>query len=166
MILDEMRAQLGGITVEILATDISEKALQQARDGQFSQFEVQRGLPIKLLIKHFMQTGTRWQINPALGEGIQFKALNLLQPFRNLGMFDVIFCRNVLIYFGEQTKRDVLDRLCEVMPKDGYLLLGGAETVLGLAPGLAPHQTERTLYVHAGSPEAHPMAAFRPRMIA
>jgi len=164
MILDEIRAELRGIEIEIVATDISEKVLAQAREGIFSQFEVQRGLPIRLLLKHFTQEGLRWRINRDLARGIRFRQLNLLQPFRGLGRFDVVFCRNVLIYFGDAAKRDVLARLAEAIAPDGYLMMGGAETVLGLSPALAPHCTERSLYVRAGSPEAHAGGAPRPRL--
>ena len=166
MILDDMRAQLAGIVVEIVATDISRKVLQQAQEGIFSQFEVQRGLPIKLLLKHFTQVSPRWHINKALGERIRFKAQNLLLPFRALGTFDLIFCRNVLIYFDEATKRDVLGRLAEVMAPDSYLMLGGAETVLGLSPQLAPHVSERSLYVRHDSPQAHAIKSIRSRLTA
>jgi chemotaxis protein methyltransferase CheR len=166
MILDEMRPQLRGIKVEIVATDISEKMLAQAREGHYSQFEVQRGLPIRYLLKHFTQVGTRWQINKAMGACIQFKSLNLMQGFRSLGPFDIIFCRNVLIYFGEQTKRDVLARMSDALAPDGYVFLGGAETVLGLSSSLAPHKSERSLYVQAGSANAHPLQMYRPRQTA
>ncbi len=157
MILDEMKPRLNGISVEILATDLSEKVLAQAREGLYSQFEVQRGLPIRYLLKHFTQIGTRWQIDKVLAERIQFKSVNLLQGFKPLGPFDVIFCRNVLIYFGETTKRDVLNRMSEVLAPDGSLFLGGAETVLGLTTALSPHKTERSLYVQAGSANAYPV---------
>jgi chemotaxis protein methyltransferase CheR len=159
MILDDMRHQLGGLQVDILATDISEKILLQAREGVYSQFEVQRGLPIKMLLKHFTQQGLRWKINPDLGKRIDFRRLNLTQALPPLGKFDVILCRNVLIYFNEATKRDVLARLASVMAPDGYMLLGGAETVLGLTDALAPHKDERGMYVHAGSQEAYSSAA-------
>jgi chemotaxis protein methyltransferase CheR len=163
MILDEMQPRLGGISVEIIATDVSERVLAQAREGTYSQFEVQRGLPIRYLLKHFKQVGTRWQIDKALAQRIQFKSANLLQGFKALGPFDVIFCRNVLIYFGESTKRDILNRMSEVLAPDGSLILGGAETVLGLTSSLAPHKTERSLYVQAGSANAYPTYNHRPR---
>jgi chemotaxis protein methyltransferase CheR len=166
MILDEMKPKLHGMQVEIVATDISEKVLAQAREGLYSQFEVQRGLPIRYLLKHFTQVGARWQISKAMGERIQFKSVNLMQGFRALGPFDIIFCRNVLIYFGEQTKRDVLARMSDVLTPDGYVFLGGAETVLGLTSALAPHKVERSLYVQAGSANAHLMHTFRPRQTA
>jgi chemotaxis protein methyltransferase CheR len=166
MLLDEMQRELGGVTVEILATDISEKVLLQARDATYSQFEVQRGLPIRQLLKHFTQEGTRWRLNRSMADRVQFKSLNLLNPFRSLGAFDVILCRNVLIYFGEATRRDILQRLAEVTTPDGFLLLGGAETVLGLSSEFAPHRSERCLYVKAGSENAYTLSGFRPRLTA
>lgn len=165
MMLDNMKAKLAGITVEIIATDISERILDQAREGVYSQFEVQRGLPIRMLLKHFTQEGLRWRINRSITEAVQFRSLNLLQPFQHLGSFDLVMCRNVLIYFAEATKRDVLQRLSAVMAPDGYLMLGGAETVLGLSPDLAPHKSERSLYMRADSPQAHAIIPFRQRMI-
>ncbi len=163
MIADEMRHQLGSTQLEIIATDISSKVLDQALEGVFSQFEVQRGLPVKLLLKHFTQEGTRWRINPELRRNITFQHGNLLQPFRQLGVFDMVLCRNVMIYFNEATKRDILRRISEVLHPDGYLMLGGAETVLGLGDELSPHQTERGLYVHKSSPEAYRSALQRTR---
>jgi chemotaxis protein methyltransferase CheR len=163
MMLEEQKDQLQGLNVKILATDISEKVLQQAREGVFSQFEVQRGLPIKMLLKYFTQEGTRWRINPMLAQRIEFRSSNLLQPFQGIGRFDIIFCRNVLIYFGEDTKRDVLARLANALTPDGYLFLGGAETVMGLSRTLAPHMVERGLYVQAGSPEAYDISHIRLR---
>jgi chemotaxis protein methyltransferase CheR len=163
MMLEEQKDQLQGLTVKILATDISEKVLQQAREGVFSQFEVQRGLPIKLLLKYFTQEGTRWRINPMLAQRIEFRSSNLLQPFHGIGRFDIIFCRNVLIYFDENTKRDVLERLAGALTPDGYLFLGGAETVMGLSKSLAPHAVEKGLYVQAGSPDAYDISHIRLR---
>jgi chemotaxis protein methyltransferase CheR len=163
MVLDDLRPQLGGVSAEIVATDISSRVLGQAKAGVFSQFEVQRGLPIKQLLKHFTQEGTRWRINPALARDITFQQGNLLQPFRHFGVFDVILCRNVMIYFNEATKRDLLKRLSESLAPDGYLMLGGAETVLGLSTDLAPHQSERSLYVHRDSPEAYKSGLMRQR---
>jgi chemotaxis protein methyltransferase CheR len=164
MLIEDLKPQLFGVAVEIVATDISAKVLDQAKAGVFSQFEVQRGLPIKQLLRHFTQEGTRWRINPALAKDIAFQPGNLLQPFRHLGQFDVILCRNVMIYFNETTKRDLLKRLSESLASDGYLMLGGAETVLGLSDQMSPHQTERSLYVHRASPEAYKIGTLRQRL--
>jgi chemotaxis protein methyltransferase CheR len=163
MLLDERKDELNGLNVRILATDISEKMLQQAKAGRYSQFEVQRGLPIRLLMKYFTQDGTRWVIDPRLAERIEFRAANLLQPFETLGTFDIIFCRNVLIYFGASRKSDVLDRLSERLSPGGYLFLGGAETVMGLTQRIAPHNEQRGLYVHSGNPEAYDIQNIRQR---
>jgi chemotaxis protein methyltransferase CheR len=132
MCLKDMAAELAGWRIEMLATDLCADVLEKARQGLYSQFEVQRGLPIQLLIRHFAQVGELWQIAPELRAPIKFRQLNLLSDFSHLGVFDLIFCRNVLIYFDQATKIDVLDRLARVVAGDGFLVLGAAETVVGL----------------------------------
>jgi chemotaxis protein methyltransferase CheR len=150
MILKGMGAQLAGYKVQILATDLNGEVLERAREGIYSQFEVQRGLPIQQLVKYFEQVGERWQIAPELRDMVQFRPLNLLGDFRPLGTFDVVFCRNVLIYFDQATKTDVLDRMARQLPDDGYLLLGAAETVVGLTEMFKPVADRRGLYAPSG----------------
>ena len=145
--LKEMAAQLTGWRIEIIATDLSTEVLEKAKAGIYSQFEVQRGLPIQLLVKYFTQVGESWQIAPELRAMVQYRSLNLLHSFSNLGQFDVVFCRNVLIYFDQETKVDVFERLAKVLPPDGYLVLGAAETVVGLTDTFRPLQDQRGLYV-------------------
>ena len=147
MILHEQRQRLAGWRIEILATDISTDVLEKAKAGAYSQFEVQRGLPIQLLMKHFRQAGDRWEIAPAIREMVEFKPLNLIQPFGHLGAFDIVYCRNVLIYFDAATKADVLRRIAAALNPDGAVLLGAAETVIGLSDALVPHAEHRGLYV-------------------
>jgi chemotaxis protein methyltransferase CheR len=132
MIVKELGAALTGWRVEIVATDLSPEVLEKSRTGVYTQFEVQRGLPIQLLVKHFTQTGTTWQLNADVRAMVQFKQFNLLQDYTHLGKFDIIFCRNVLIYFDQPTKSDVFSRLAKASEPDGYLFLGAAETVIGL----------------------------------
>jgi len=144
--LREMGADIAGWNIEILATDLSNDVLDRARQGLYTQFEVQRGLPIQLLIKHFTQSGELWQIAPELRAMVKCRQLNLLTDFSPLGSFDVIFCRNVLIYFDQQTKSDVLDRLAKVISNDGYLILGAAETVVGLTDRFRMVTDKRGLY--------------------
>ncbi len=132
MCLKEMGREIDGWRIELLATDLSGGVLEKARQGLYSQFEVQRGLPIQLLIKYFSQFGELWQIAPELRAMVKFQQLNLLSDFSRLGVFDLIFCRNVLIYFDQRTKIDVLERLARATAVDGYLVLGAAETVIGL----------------------------------
>ncbi len=124
---------LEGWNVEILATDFAEDALGKARKGLYSQFEVQRGLPVSLLIRHFRKAGSGWEINPAIRAMVQFRAHNLILDDQELGAFDVIFCRNVLIYFDDDSKRRVLARLAWRLATDGYLVLGAAETTTGIS---------------------------------
>jgi chemotaxis protein methyltransferase CheR len=146
MCLKEMGAALTGWRVEIIATDLSQGVLEKSRAGLFSQFEVQRGLPIQLLVKHFVQTGELWQLNADVRAMVQFRQLNLLQDFSHLGMFDIIFCRNVLIYFDQDTKSNVFGRLAKVIEPDGFLMLGAAETVVGLTEAFRPCPDRRGLY--------------------
>src|ERR1700726_95886 len=150
MCLKEMGAALAGWRVEILATDLSQEVLEKSKAGIYSQFEVQRGLPIQLLVKYFKQTGELWQINPDIRGMVQHRQLNLLQDFAQLGKFDVIFCRNVLIYFDQETKTNIFGRLARTLEPDGFLVLGAAETVVGLTDDFKPFADRRGLYRPSG----------------
>ncbi len=146
MCLKEMGAALVGWRAEILATDLSQEVLEKSKAGIYSQFEVQRGLPIQMLVKYFKQNGELWQINPELRAMVQHRTLNLLHDFSQLGSFDVIFCRNVLIYFDQETKTNVFGRLARIIEPDGFLALGAAETVVGLTEQFKPVADRRGLY--------------------
>ncbi|RDV03229.1 CheR family methyltransferase [Undibacter mobilis] len=146
MAASDKGAALNGFRFDILATDLSGDVLERARAGTYSQFEVQRGLPITLLLKYFTQTGDVWQVSPELRAMVQFRTLNLLNDFTPLGKFDIVFCRNVLIYFDQPTKTQVLNRLVKQIAEDGYLVLGAAETVVGLTDVFKPVPDKRGLY--------------------
>jgi chemotaxis protein methyltransferase CheR len=120
--------------------------LEKARAGVFSQFEVQRGLPIQMLVKYFTQTGELWQLNADIRSMVQYRQLNLLQDFGHLGTFDIIFCRNVLIYFDQATKADIFDRMSRIIEPDGVLALGAAESVVGVTNAFKPLPDRRGLY--------------------
>jgi chemotaxis protein methyltransferase CheR len=152
MILRDMGIALKQWRIEILATDICSTALEKAKAGLYSQFEVQRGLSIQMLIKYFTQTGELWQISSDIRSMVTYRHFNLLQDFSSFGTFDVVFCRNVLIYFDQATKTSVLNRIGRSMRSDGYLLLGAAETVVGLTDAFKPMSQHRGLYVHAPLP--------------
>jgi chemotaxis protein methyltransferase CheR len=139
-------AGLSGWRVEIVATDLSQEVLEKSKAGLYSQFEVQRGLPIQLLVKHFVQIGELWQLNADIRAMVQHRQLNLLQDFSHLGTFDVIFCRNVLIYFDQDTKAGIFDRLSRMLEPDGVLLLGAAESVVGISDAFKPYPERRGLY--------------------
>jgi len=146
MCLKQMSQKLNGWRIDIIATDLSREVLEKATTGAYSQFEVQRGLPVQMLVKHFTQNGDIWQISPEIRAMVQFRPFNLLQDFGSLGNFDVVFCRNVLIYFDQQTKIDILHRIAKLMPPDGYLVLGAAETVVGLTERFKAVTDRRGLY--------------------
>jgi chemotaxis protein methyltransferase CheR len=150
MCLKEMGAAPAGWRVEILATDLSQEVLEKSKAGIYSQFEVQRGLPIQMLVKYFKQNGELWQINPDIRGMVQHRQLNLLQDFSQLGKFDVIFCRNVLIYFDQETKTNIFGRLARALEPDGFLVLGAAETVVGLTEDFKPFADRRGLYRPTG----------------
>ena len=124
MCLKEMNGVLAGWRVEIIATDLSQEVLEKSKAAIYSQFEVQRGLPIQLLVKYFKQTGEFWQVNAEVRAMVQHRQLNLLHDFSQLGLFDVIFCRNVLIYFDQDTKIKIFNRLAKATEADGFLVLG------------------------------------------
>lgn len=146
MCFKEIAAQLAGWRIEILATDLSQGVLEKAKAGIYTQFEVQRGLPIQMLMKYFKQLGELWQINPDIRAMVQHRQLNLLQGFAHLGTFDIIFCRNVLIYFDQPTKSRLFAGLAKAIEPDGVLVLGAAETVIGLSDAFRPWPEHRGLY--------------------
>jgi chemotaxis protein methyltransferase CheR len=155
MCIKEMESKLAGWRFEILGTDISNEVLDRAKSGTYTQFEVQRGLPIQLLLKYFVQQGESWTISQQLRSMVQWKKFNLLESFASLGQFDIVFCRNVLIYFDQPTKADVLSRISKVMTPDGFLVLGAAETVVGLSDSFKPMPDRRGLYLPVAAGAAH-----------
>lgn len=150
MILDQMKPQLGGRRVEIIATDLSEAILAKAREGLYSQFEVQRGLPTPFLLRYFDQKGDKWQIKESLRSQVTFRRLNLLNDYSPIGNVDVIFCRNVLIYFDAAGKREVLAKMRRHLAPDGFLMLGASESLLGASTDFVADPVHRMLLVPAG----------------
>jgi chemotaxis protein methyltransferase CheR len=159
MLIKEQGAKLAGWNFEIIGTDISMDILDIAKKGEYSQFEVQRGLPIQMLMKYFEQKGDRWVLKPEIRSTVQYKYFNLLDPMATLGKFDIIFCRNVLIYFDKDTKAKVLQNMAGLLPEDGFLFLGGAETVLGITDAFKPLENTRGMYVKPGATNAGIAAA-------
>jgi chemotaxis protein methyltransferase CheR len=169
MALKDVEGELAGWRIEIIATDLASEVLERAQSGIYSQFEVQRGLPIQLLIKYFAKVGDMWQIAPEIRAMVKFRQLNLLADFSPLGTFDMIFCRNVLIYFDQETKIGVLNRLGRITAEDGYLVLGAAETVVGLTDSFRTVPELRGVYIpntRAPRPQALPGGRLGPRLVA
>lgn len=146
MMIDEERATYPRLNVSIQGIDISDRCLEKAQSGLYSQFEVQRGLPIQLLVKNFSKVDDMWRLNDRIKMTVRFRKFNLLDETRTLGNFDVIFIRNVLIYFDQPTKKRILENLSQQLADDGYLFLGAAETVLGITDTLKPVSGHRGLY--------------------
>jgi chemotaxis protein methyltransferase CheR len=153
MLIEENEPRFSNLQVEILATDLSVWALEKAQSGLYTQFEVQRGLPIRLLVRHFEKADEMWSLSARIRQMVRWRRINLLADLRALGQFDIIFCRNVLSSFDEPTRRRVLEQLARALPADGCLVLGLEETVAGLTDALRPVAGHRGLY--APSPAAH-----------
>jgi chemotaxis protein methyltransferase CheR len=132
MLLLEHFPALASWDVKILATDLAEEILARGKDASFSQLEVNRGLPAPMLVKYFAKDGTRWQVKPQLRKLVEFRQLNLAAPWSGMPTMDVVFLRNVLIYFSVETKRQILGAVLQLLNRDGVLFLGTAETTLGI----------------------------------
>ena len=132
ILIREQFPELAGWSVNILATDLSAEVLERARAGRYNQIEVNRGLPVTLLMKYFRQQGTTWELVEEVRRMVDFRALNLARPWPPLPPMDLILLRNVMIYFEPETKREILGRVARLLRPGGYLLLGSAETTLNL----------------------------------
>ncbi len=156
MILDEEARRLTGWSVDIVATDIAESVLKKAREGVYSHFEAQRGVPMSHLVRYFTKRKDQWAINQTIKARVDFRQQNLMSDFSQLGVFDVIFCRNVLIYFAPEQKREVLARMTRALAPDGYLVLGAAESVIGYSSEFKPHGENRVILTRRGHGETAP----------
>jgi chemotaxis protein methyltransferase CheR len=136
--------------IEIIASDVSAKVLQKARAGLYTQFEIQRGLPVMLMLRYFDQVGTDWQLKDGIRNMVSFRQANALQPFAVAGKFDMILCRNMLMYFGDQARRRVLDSLADSAHGDSLLMLGAAETVIGQTDRFEANGEFRGFYSKTG----------------
>jgi chemotaxis protein methyltransferase CheR len=132
MLIREHFPELLGWRLKLLATDLSTQILDKAKSGRFSQTEINRGLPMPLLLKNFTRQGIHWKINDDIRRMIEFQELNLIETWPALPTIDIVFLRNVLIYFSVDTKKQILDRVCKSIASDGYLFLGGAESTMNL----------------------------------
>jgi chemotaxis protein methyltransferase CheR len=142
-----------GWTIDIVGTDVSARAVEQARSGTYSQFEVQRGLPVLQMLRWFEEgEGKQWRIAPELRRAVRFQRHSLLDPPPAPARFDIILCRNVLLYFSAATSRSVLARLAEASAPGATLMLGAGETVIGLSDDFVPDADNRGLYVRVPQP--------------
>lgn len=154
MVLREHFPELAGWQVRLIATDISREMLARTRAGRYSQLEVNRGLPAPMLVRWFVRQGTHWEVKPELRAMLELAELNLAGSWPSLPALDVIFLRNVLIYFDVPTKQAILARVRKIMRPDGWLFLGGAETTLNLDEGFERVPLDRTTCYRLRRPKA------------
>ncbi len=154
MLIADAPERWAGWSIDIVGTDLSAQALEQARRGRYSQFEIQRGLPVAQMLRRFDQIDREWQVSNGLRAMVSFRAHNLLSP-PPAGLFDVVLCRNVLLYFTPDVRGLVFGRIASAMPEDGILMLGAGETVMGHTDHFVSDYECRGLYrkrIHAPSP--------------
>ena len=157
MLLLDQFPELSRWNLEILATDINDQVLEKAEEGRYTQLEVNRGLPARNLVKHFTKQGTDWQANQGMRDLVRLRKLCLHQPWGGLPSMDLILLRNVLIYFDEETRRDILGRAARLLRPDGYLVLGTAETPTGASDAFEARKFGRVrVYQRRGNDEVAP----------
>ena len=138
MLIREYFPQLRDWNITILGTDLSTTVLDQAKQGTYSQIEVNRGLPAAFLLKHFTKNDTKWTIKDDIKKMVEYRQMNLVKPWPIMPVFDVVFIRNVMIYFDVESKRGILKRIRQCLQPQGYLFLGTAETTINLDPEWSP----------------------------
>jgi chemotaxis protein methyltransferase CheR len=146
MLMEEERDRFPHAKADILACDLSERCLEKAQSGLYTQFEVQRGLPSRLLIKYFERNEETWALSPRMRQQVRWRRVNLMNDLRALGQFDAVFCRNVLSSFDEPTRKRVLEQIALALPEEGFLILGLNETALGITEAFRPVSGRRGLY--------------------
>jgi len=151
MLFEKIKAREPWFNYSIIATDISERALNAAAAGRYTQLQVQRGLPATLLVKHFEklnsgETQYEWAVKSELKKNIQFKKLNLLEPFGTMGPFDLVLCRNVLIYQKVERKKEILHKIYDRMEQKAALILGAAESLIGISDKFELVRTPKTTF--------------------
>ncbi|WP_010587609.1 CheR family methyltransferase [Schlesneria paludicola] len=143
MLIEENFPQLAAWDVKILATDLSTQVLERARSGRFNQIEVNRGLPSPLVVKYFQRNGMQWELCERVRNKVEFRQLNLIDAWPAINTMDIVFIRNVLIYFDVQTKKDILGKVRNKLRCDGYLFLGGAESTFSLDDSFVRTEVEK-----------------------
>ena len=146
IVLKELLGNLSQYTVKLLGTDISDAAIAQASNGKYNKFEIERGLARDKLNKYFTVSGQTWKINDQIRSMVNFRKLNLMQPFTGLGKFDIVLCRNVAIYFTLEDRKKLFNKIADVLEPDGYLLIGSTESLTGICPRFIPKRHLRSLF--------------------
>jgi chemotaxis protein methyltransferase CheR len=146
IIIKELLHNAGGHKITLMGTDLSDAAIAQASAGTYNKFEIERGLPREKLQRYFTPQGSNWKIKDEIRAMATFRRMNLMQPFLGLGKFDIIFCRNVAIYFTLQDRQKLFNKIAKVLQPDGYLLIGSTESLTGICPQFIPKRHLRSVY--------------------
>ena len=146
IVIKELLGNNGTHKTTLMGTDLSDAAVAQASAGTYNKFEIERGLPREKLQRYFTPAGGNWKIKDEIRAMASFRHMNLMQPFVGLGKFDIIFCRNVAIYFTLQDRKKLFDKIADVLEPDGYLLIGSTESLTGICPRFIPKRHLRSVY--------------------
>jgi chemotaxis protein methyltransferase CheR len=152
IVLKELLGDLTRYDIRILGTDISNKVVAQASYAEYNRLELERGLPPEALARHFIVSGDRWKVRDEIRAQATFRTMNLLEPFSFPQPFDIIFCRNVAIYFTETDKTRLFRNLSRSMAKDGCLIIGSTESISGICPELEPKRYLRSVFYQWKNP--------------
>ena len=150
IVLKEILADPNGFDIRLLGTDLSDAAIAQARTAQYSKFEIERGLPTDRLLKYFDPVGGSWRVKEEIRRMGAFRKLNLMGPFSDLGKFDIVFCRNVAIYFKVEDRKALFSKIADILTPDGYLIIGSTESMTGLGSRFQPKRYMRSIYYQLG----------------
>lgn len=146
IVLKELLGANPSINIQLLGTDLSDAAIKQASYGLYNRFEIERGLPREYLQRYFSSCGADWKINDEIRSMATFRKMNLMQPFSNLGKFDIIFCRNVAIYFTLEDRKTLFNKIADVLEPDGYLIIGSTESLTGVCPRFVPKRHLKSIF--------------------
>jgi len=146
IVIKELLGDTSKYSIKLLGTDISDSAVRQASMGKYNKFEIERGLPRDKLTKYFTMVGGYWKIKDEIRAMVTFRKLNLMLPFTGLGKFDVIFCRNVAIYFTLEDRKKLFNKIADVLEPDGYLIIGSTESLTGICPRFVPKRHLRSIF--------------------
>lgn len=146
IVLKELFGDMSGFNVKLTGTDLSDAAIKQASYGVYNKFEIERGLPKERLQRYFESKGEGWKIKDEIRSLVTFSKLNLMEPFTGVGKYDIIFCRNVAIYFTLEDRKKVFDKIADSLEPDGYLLVGSTESLTGVCPRFVPKRHLKSIF--------------------
>jgi len=146
IVLKELLGAINKYNIKLLGTDLSDAAIRQASYGAYNKFEIERGLPQDRLVHYFTSDGANWKIKDEIRSMAMYQKFNLMHPFSGLGKFDIIFCRNVAIYFTLEDRKKLFNKIADVLEPDGYLIIGSTESLTGVCPRFVPKRHLKSIF--------------------